>query len=77
MLALVRRLVALRRELGEGFELIDAGEGVVAYRRGDATVAVNTTAESRPVPLRGAPRLETVQGALREGTLVAHAAAIR
>ena len=34
MLSLVRELIALRRELGDGFELLDAAEGVVAYRRG-------------------------------------------
>jgi alpha-glucosidase len=76
MLALVRELIALRRELGDGFELLDAPDGVVAYRRGDHTVAVNTTAEPRPVPLRGEPRLETEPGALRDGTLAANAAVV-
>jgi alpha-glucosidase len=76
MLSLVRELIALRRELGDGFELLDAADGVVAYRRGEHTVAVNTTPESRPVPLRGAPRLETAPGALRDGALAPHAGAI-
>jgi alpha-glucosidase len=76
MLSLVRELIALRRELGDGFELLDAAEGVVAYRRGEHTVAVNTTPESRPVPLKGDPRLETAPGALRDGALAAHAGAI-
>ena len=35
-LALVRELIALRRDLGEGFELLEAAPGVIAYRRGDA-----------------------------------------
>jgi hypothetical protein len=39
-------------------------------------VAVNTTNEARPVPLRGAALVETGQGALRDGELAAHAAAI-
>jgi alpha-glucosidase len=76
MLSLVRELIALRRELGDGFELLDAADGLVAYRRGEHTVAVNTTAESRPVPLRGDARLETAPGALRDGALAPHAGAI-
>jgi glycosidase len=75
-LSLTRELIELRRELGDGFELLDAGEGVVAYRRGGHTVAVNTTAEPRPGPLRGEPLLETSPGALRDGMLAPHAGAI-
>jgi alpha-glucosidase len=75
-LSMVRDLLALRRMLGEGFELLDAADGVIAYRRGEHTVAVNTTAEAQSVPLRGEPRLETVNGALREGRLAAHAGAL-
>ena len=76
MLSLVRELIALRRDLGERFELLEAPDGVVAFRREGHAVAVNTTAEAQPVPLRGEPRLETEPGALRDGTLVAHAGAI-
>jgi alpha-glucosidase len=72
MLSLVRELIALRRELGDGFELLDAPDGMVAFRRGRFEVAVNTTSEPLPTPLRGEPRLETVQGALRDGALIAH-----
>ena len=75
-LTLTRELIALRRELGNGFELLEAADGVVAYRRGDHTVAVNTMAEPRPVPLQGGPRLETAPGALRDGELAPHAGAI-
>ena len=75
-LSLVRELLALRRVLGEEFELLDAAEGVIAYRRGDHVVAVNTTGEARPVPLSGEARLDTQRGALRDGTLAAHAGAI-
>jgi alpha-glucosidase len=75
-LSLVRDLLALRRVLGEGFELVEAGEGVVAYRRGDHTVAVNTTAEALAVPLDGESRLETQPGALRDRRLGPHAGVV-
>jgi alpha-glucosidase len=72
MLWLVRELIALRRELGDSFELLDAPAGMVAFRRGPCEVAVNTTSEPLPTPLRGEPRLETVQRALRDGALIGH-----
>jgi alpha-glucosidase len=75
-LTLTRELIDLRRELGDGFELLDAADGVVAYRRGAHTLAVNTTAEPRPAPLRAEPRLETTPGAVRGGELAPHAGAI-
>jgi alpha-glucosidase len=75
-LTLTRELIALRRELDDAFELLDAADGVVAYRRGGHAVAINTTGEPRPVPLRGEPRLETERGALRDGALAPHAGAI-
>jgi alpha-glucosidase len=76
MLALVRDLIALRRELPAGFGLIEASDGVVAFRRGDATVAVNTTAEPLPAPLGGDLRIQTTPGAFRDGRLAAHAGAV-
>jgi hypothetical protein len=39
-------------------------------------VAVNTTAEPLPAPVRGEPRLETVEGALLAGKLKAHAGVV-
>ncbi|MGH2844637.1 MAG: alpha-amylase family glycosyl hydrolase [Thermoleophilaceae bacterium] len=75
-LSLVRELIALRRELDGDLELLDAPEGVVAYRRGGHAVAVNTTAEPLPVPLRGEPRLASTHGGLQGDTLAAHAGAI-
>jgi alpha-glucosidase len=75
-LTLVRELIALRRELGDGFELLDAEDGVVAYRRDGHVIAINTTAQQRPVPLRGEPRLATVQDALRGDTLAPHAGVV-
>jgi alpha-glucosidase len=75
-LSLVRELIALRRELGDGFELLDAADGVVAYRRGEHAVAVNTTAEPRPAPLRMHPIWQTRHGALRGDSLAPHSGAI-
>ena len=64
-------MIELRRELGDGFRLLDAEPGVVAYERDEHTVAVNTTAEQRTAP-EGEPVLATHDG---EG-LPAHAALI-
>jgi alpha-glucosidase len=50
LLELYRRLISLRRELGGGFELLDAEPGVVAFRRGRNAVAVNTSAQRRERP---------------------------
>jgi alpha-glucosidase len=76
MLTFTRELIALRGELGDGFELLDAAEGVVAYRRGGHTVAINTPAEPRRAVAAGEPRLETKPGALRDGELAPHAGAV-
>jgi glycosidase len=55
VLALYRDLIALRRTLGEGLELLDAGDGVLAYRRGPGHVVVlNLAGTERPVPRAGA-----------------------
>jgi alpha-glucosidase len=76
MLSLVRDLLTLRRLLGEGIELLDAAPGVLAYRRGDHSIAINTTAEERPAPLDGELVLETEPGALRGRALAPHAGAV-
>jgi hypothetical protein len=49
---------------------------VLAYARGEHTIAINTTGEERPVPRSGEVVLETVQGALHGSTLAAHSAAV-
>jgi glycosidase len=72
-LSLVRELIAVRRELPDAFELVDAAEGVLAFRRGDWAVAINTTAEARPAPPLGAPRIQTAPGGLADGLLSPHA----
>lgn len=53
LLHLYRELIALRPSLGPGFEMLDAADGVVAFRRGSHVVAVNTTSEPRPAPVGG------------------------
>jgi alpha-glucosidase len=53
LLHLYRDLIALRRTLGDGFELIDAAEGVLAYRRGEHLVALNLSREEAPAPPAG------------------------
>jgi len=76
MLSLVRALIELRHELGDGFELLDAAEGVVAFRRGAHTVAINTTSESLPAPFAGEPRIQTQAGVVRDGMIAPHAGSI-
>jgi glycosidase len=76
MLSLVRDLLATRRVLGDGIELLDAAPGVLAYRRGEHVIAVNTTPEERPAPASGDVVLETRPGALGAGTLAPSSAAI-
>ena len=68
-LSLVRDLLTVRRVLGDGFELLEAEPGVLAYRRGDHLVAINTTSgggaraarwrarRSSPRRARGATRM--------------------
>jgi alpha-glucosidase len=76
MLSLVRELIALRHELSGELELIDAGEAVVAFRRGGHLIAVNTGPQAVPAPAAGEPRLATSPSASAAGSLAPHAAAI-
>ena len=50
LLTLYRELIALRGRLGEGFEWVDADDGVLAYRRGEHLVAINFTGAPRDAP---------------------------
>jgi glycosidase len=59
LLTLYRELIALRRGLGGGFELLDAPDGVLAYRRGEHLVAINLSGEERAVPEHGEVVLRT------------------
>ena len=75
-LSLVRDLLTVRRVLGDGFELLDAEPGVLAYRRGDHLIAINTTAEEAGDAAAGELVLETVPGAWRGRRLAAHSGVI-
>jgi alpha-glucosidase len=75
-LSLVRDLLTVRRVMGDGFELLDAEQGVVAYRHGDHLVAINTTSDEARATLGGELVLETVPGAWRNGRLAAHSGVI-
>jgi hypothetical protein len=76
MLSLVRDLLTVRRLLGDGLELVDAAPGVLSYRRGEHTIAINTTPERQSAALDGDLVLETRPGAFRGSVLAPHAAAI-
>lgn len=75
MLTLQRRLLALRRTspaLFEGrYETLSAGDGVLAYRRGDTmAVALNLTGQSLPVALPAGQVVLSTRGARGEGGTV-------
>ena len=75
MLTLVQDLIALRRQLSPEFELLGAEPGLLAFGA-VALVAVNSTAERLAVREAGGALLESERGALRDGTLGAHAAMV-
>ena len=54
LLHLYRDLVVARRTLDGPVELLDAGDGVLAFRRGEHLIALNLTDADRPVPKGGA-----------------------
>jgi alpha-glucosidase len=76
LLNLYRRLIEARRDLGQGFRQIDAGNGVVAFERGGDSVAINTTAERQQIPAADEVVVETNLGALEDGHLTPHGGAI-
>jgi alpha-glucosidase len=60
LLHLYRDLIALRPALDGGLELLEAGDGVVAFRRGDThVVAINLAGDERSVPAAGEIVLST------------------
>jgi alpha-glucosidase len=73
LLALYRELIALRRRLGDGVELIDSGDALLAYRRGEHLVTINLTGSEQSPPAHGEVVLDTAQG---EGPLAPHAARV-
>ena len=62
MLELYRELIALRAELAGDVELLEAGDSVVAFRRGAHVVAVNTSPTSVRMPVEGTVLLSTHPG---------------
>ena len=74
-LALVRELIALRRGLGEGFELLDAAPGVIAYRARRRTWWPSTPPPSPPRAAGAgrAARCATAPDAIRGGELAPNA----
>ena len=73
MLTLVRRLIRAAASWSGAVELLDADPGVVAFPRGAHVVLINTTAEPRPVARHARGACRDPAGALRDGTLAAHA----
>ena len=77
MLGFVRELIRVRRDLGEGFELLDPAPGLLAYRRGGRVVAINVTGRPQQAPVEaGAPVLATHTRALEDGMLAPHAGVV-
>ena len=72
-LSLTRELIRVRRDLQGNLELLDTAPDVLAYRRGDHVVAVNTSTEDQPAPAVAETLIETREGALSDGTLAPHA----
>jgi alpha-glucosidase len=61
ILRLHRALLRVRREFADaGYRTLHAGDGVLAYARGDRiAVVLNLTGEPRPLPVRGELLLST------------------
>ncbi len=59
LLWLYRRLIELRRELQSEVEIVEAAPGVVAFARGEHTIAVNLGDREAPAPGRGEAVLAT------------------
>jgi alpha-glucosidase len=68
MLELYRRLIALRQDLGPGFELLGPGTDIVAYRRDRHVVALNLGDRAAAVPA-GEVLLETAPDVANRGEL--------
>jgi alpha-glucosidase len=76
LLHLYRRLIEVRAALGDGFRLLAAADGVVAFERGEHVVAINATATAQPAPAGSEPVLTTHPDALSSGQVAPHAGAI-
>jgi glycosidase len=76
ILGLYRRLMALRPSLAPELEMVPAEPGVVAFRRGDHVVAVNTGHRPATAPTAGELVLESAPGAGADGGLAPHGAVV-
>jgi alpha-glucosidase len=77
LLTLYRELIALRRRLeGEAFELLEAGPGVLAYRRGAHVVAINLGAEPSALPAGAGDPLLVTAPLADGGKLAPHAGVV-
>jgi alpha-glucosidase len=76
LLELYRLLIEARKLLGDGFQLLDGFEGIVAFERSEHVVAINATAGQQPAPLTERPGLTTHPDPVADGLLAPHAGAI-
>jgi alpha-glucosidase len=75
LLSLYRDLIALRRRLRGGLELVQSDDDVLAYRRGDHLVALNLGDRERAAPAHGEILLATGGAGSRLGPRAALVAA--
>jgi alpha-glucosidase len=76
LLQLYRLLIEARRLLGDGFQLLEGFDGIVAFERPEHVVAINVTAGRQPAPVTSQPELTTHPDPLAEGWLAPHAGVI-
>jgi alpha-glucosidase len=76
LLELYRLLIEARKLLGDGFQLLDGFEGIVAFERSEHVVAINATAGPQAAPVTERPELTTHPDPLADGLLAPHAGAI-
>src|SRR5437763_2898900 len=76
LLQLYRLLIEARQLLGNGFQLLEGFEGIVAFERGERVVAINATAGSQAAPVTGPPELTTHPDPLADGLLAPHAGVV-
>jgi alpha-glucosidase len=76
VLALVRALIGLRRELGPALQWVEPDEGCHAYARGAHVVALNLGEDPVRLPAEGEVRLTTAAGGVTAGRLGPRAGAV-
>jgi alpha-glucosidase len=76
LLQLYRLLIEARRLLGDGFQLLEGFDGILAFERPEHVVAINVTAGRQPAPVTSQPELTTHPDPLAEGWLAPHAGVI-